>query len=71
MTKLSMTLVFPAEYDPKTKETSHTGIECEGAVVRCEPAEENTETLYDIAVFFTHLDEDAERMIAEYVDAHA
>lgn len=44
-------------------------LECEGVVVRTEPFEcECNGAEYQVAIFFTHLGEDARKRISEYVE---
>jgi hypothetical protein len=68
MTKLMMTLIISG--DGSAPKASGTGVKCEGAVVRCEPAGSGEDDKYEVAVFFTHLDEEAEKTIGGYVHAH-
>ena len=68
MTKLMMTLIISG--DGSAPKTSRTGVQCEGAVVRCEPIGRGEDGRYEVAAFFTHLDEEAEKTIGEYVHAH-
>lgn len=70
MTRLMMTVVFPPQGASKDKSSASVGIQCEGAVVRCEPVKESDDEKYEVAVFFTHLDETAKSAIEEYVRAH-
>jgi hypothetical protein len=67
MTKLVMTLIFPFENSPAQE--SGGAIECEGAVVRCEPVGSGEDDSYEVAVFFTHMEETAKTAITEYVKA--
>lgn len=66
MTQLMMTLIFPTESTPS--HGSDEGVRCEGAVVRCEPADADGDR-YEVAVFFRHLDETAKTAIENYVRA--
>ena len=70
MTRLMMTLVFPDEPTSKGKEMAPDGVQCEGAVVRCDAIGKGSKTLYEIAVFFTQLSDDAKRAIEDYVYTH-
>jgi hypothetical protein len=67
MTKLMMTLIFPS--DTSSAKASGGAIQCEGAVVRCEPVASGEDDSYEVAVFFTHLEEIAKAAIEEYVNA--
>ena len=67
MTRLMMTLIFPSEVSPADEPGS--AVQCEGAVVRCEPTESGEDDSYEVAVFFTHLEETAKVAIEEYVKA--
>lgn len=66
MTQLMMTLVFPAKSIPTGQATSKS-IQCEGAVVRCDPLNKGNGNWYETAVFFTLLDDTAKKAIEEYV----
>ena len=66
MTQLMMTLTFPAESG--SSRGSDESVRCEGAVVRCEPADADDDS-YEVAVFFTHLDGTAKTAIENYVRA--
>ncbi len=70
MTRLVMTIVFPGEKNPGGEPASSGGIQCEGAVVRCEPVKGGDEGKYEIAVFFTSLEQSASGAIEEYVRTH-
>ena len=65
MTQLLMALIFPTE-NASAQESGGT-IRCEGAVVRCEPIDSDVGDSYEVAVFFTHLEETAKAAIEEYV----
>ena len=65
MTQLMMTLIFPTENAPAQE--SGGAIQCEGAVVRCEPIDSDAGNNYEVAVFFTRLEEAAKAAIEEYV----
>ena len=65
MTQLVMTLVVPAT-NPSSGEKS-TDVQCKGAVVRCEPSGPDEDCSFDVAVFFTSLDDAARETIEEYV----
>ena len=68
MTRLMMTLIFPAGHgSPNESERIES---CEGAVVRCEPADSDKDSLYEVAVFFTHLEESTKEAIERYVSLH-
>ena len=66
MTQLMMTLILPiagASDNPDGR------VQCEGAVVRCEPTSEDGDR-YEVAVFFMHLDETIKATIEKYVQAN-
>jgi len=65
MTQLIMTLIFPTEI--ASARESNGAVQCEGAVVRCEPLGSDTSNSYEVAVFFTHLEDGAKAAIEEYV----
>lgn len=67
MTRLMMTLIFPS--DISSAEELGGAVQCEGAVVRCEPAGAGNDGRYEVAVFFTHLGGTAKAAIEEYVKA--
>jgi hypothetical protein len=67
MTRLMMTLIFPS--DTMSAKKSGGAVQCEGAVVRCEPIASGEDNSYEVAVFFTHLEETAMAAIEEYVNA--
>ena len=69
MTRLKMTLEFPADQTLK-KSTPPGSIQCEGAVVRCDPIGNGNKGAYEVAVFFTQLSDYAKKVIGEYVHAH-
>ena len=69
MTRLMMTLVFPAK-ELLTAQSNSVRIQCQGAVVRCDPMGKDEENSYEAAVFFTQLDEKARETIDEYVQKH-
>lgn len=71
MTQLMMTLVFPAASASQSQAANPDTVRCEGAVVRCDHTSAKRENQYEIAVFFTHLDENAKRAIEEYVQTHS
>ncbi len=71
MTQLMMTLVFPTTGGAKSRATDPYAVRCEGAVVRCDRRGSKEENQYEIAVFFTHLDENARKAIEEYVQTHS
>ena len=68
MTRLMMTLIFPS--GDASSEGSSDAVQCEGAVVRCEPVGCGEDDRYEVAVFFTHLDETARKTIEQYVRMH-
>ena len=70
MTRLMMTLVFPSEHASEQQASAPAGVQCEGAVVRCDPVRDGREGRYDVAVFFTHLEDFAREAIEEYVRTH-
>jgi hypothetical protein len=65
MTQLMMTLIFPTEN--ASAQESGGAVQCEGAVVRCEPIDPDASKSYEVAVFFTHLEGTAKAAIEEYV----
>ena len=67
MTRLVMTLVFPARSGPDGNARGKVSTQGEGAVVRCKPVA-NRANLYEIAVFFLHLDDEAREVIEKYVE---
>jgi len=69
MTRLMMTLEFAADHALK-EPTASDSIQCEGAVVRCDPAGDGNKGAYEVAVFFTQLSEHAKKVIGEYVHTH-
>ena len=70
MTRLMMTLVFPSGRSPERQPSAPAAVQCEGAVVRCDPVRDGREGCYDVAVFFTHLEDSAKEAIEEYVQTH-
>ncbi len=65
MEKLMMTLDLPEFGSDDTR----FSVECEGVVVRNERVECDADgTEYQVAIFFTHLSDDARRYIAGYVE---
>jgi hypothetical protein len=62
-----MTLIFPTEN--ASAQGLRGAIQCEGAVVRCEPVDADMNSGYEVAVFFTHLENTAKAAIEEYVKA--
>ncbi len=70
MTRLAMTLFFPAvpDQDGGSSSQGHT-VRGEGAVVRCEPVAGRAGQ-HEVAVFFTCLDGEARKVIEEYVKTH-
>ena len=70
MTRLMMTLVFPSGRASERQASAPAGVQCEGAVVRCDPVRDGREDRYDVAVFFTHLKDSAKEAIEEYVRTH-
>jgi hypothetical protein len=70
MTRLMMTLILPIQSDPAGQPETPTSVPCEGAVVRCEPVHGSDVDQYEVAVFFTHLDDTAREAVEEYVKAH-
>ncbi|UCD59151.1 MAG: PilZ domain-containing protein, partial [Candidatus Hydrogenedentota bacterium] len=66
-----MTLVFPGQSDPADQPEPPTSIRCEGAVVRCDPVQGSPGNQYEVAVFFTHMDDAAREAIEEYVKTHS
>ena len=70
MTRLTMTLVFSPRHSPADRSNKPVSVQCEGAVVRCDPFHKDNGTQYEVAVFFTDLDETAEEAIGEYVSTH-
>jgi hypothetical protein len=69
MTRLIMTLEFPVETASK-ESTAPDSIQCEGAVVRCDPVDDGKKDAFEVAVFFTQLGEQAKKVIREYVHTH-
>ncbi len=70
MTRLMMTLMLPIQSDPAGRPEAPTSVQCEGAVVRCEPVHGGDAQQYEVAVFFTDLDDTARKAVEEYVKAH-
>ncbi|GAB4342078.1 MAG: hypothetical protein Kow0099_19300 [Candidatus Abyssubacteria bacterium] len=70
MTRLMITLVFPHDRPQNRGSALDDAIQCEGAVVRCEQVNDDYGTRYEVAVFFTKLDETARRAIDRYVKTH-
>lgn len=70
MTRLMMTLMLPVHSDPPARPEAPTSVRCEGAVVRCEPVRGGDAGQYEVAVFFTHLDDTAREAVEEYVKEH-
>ena len=68
MTQLMMTLVVPVTHTSSGKQP--TDVQCEGAVVRCEPIGPGENCQYEVAVFFTLLDDAARKTIEEYAQTH-
>ena len=66
MTQLMMTLILPVA---GASDSPDGRVQCEGAVVRCEPTSEDGDR-YEVAVFFVHLDETTRATIEEYVKAN-
>ncbi len=71
MTQLMMRIVFPSKSTANSHATDPDAVRCEGAVVRCDRVRSGTENQYEIAVFFTDLDENAKRAIKTYVHEHS
>ncbi len=71
MTRLVMTLVFPARAASVGHTATPNSIQSEGVVVRCDPAQEDNGNQYEVAVFFTHLDNAAKEAIENYVRTHS
>jgi hypothetical protein len=67
MTRLMMHMVFPNRSSPDGQSFMYGSIQCEGAVVRCAPVSDDNGNQYEIAVFFTHLEEAARKAIQDYV----
>lgn len=70
MTRLMMTLMLPDYSDQTGRPESPTSVQCEGAVVRCEPAHGGNGNQYEVAVFFTHLDDTVKEVVEQYVKTH-
>ena len=66
MTQLVMSLILPVSDAPGNPDGR---VRCEGAVVRCEPTDEDSDR-YEVAVFFMHLDETTKATIEKYVQAN-
>jgi hypothetical protein len=64
MTQLMMTLVIPSTDTSSDRQS--TDAQCEGAVVRCEPIGSGENCQYEVAVFFTFLDDSLKKSIEEY-----
>lgn len=60
MTKLSMALELPKPVGRR--------VECEGVVVRCEPDEVGDDH-FQVAILFTHLDEEDATALEQFVDS--
>jgi hypothetical protein len=71
MTRLIMTLVFPQERPAGHPSGMSGGIQCEGTVVRCEPALDDYGKGYEVAIFFTKLDEAGRKAVEHYVSNHS
>ena len=72
MTRLMMTLIFPADADSAGhSKKDATRIRCEGAVVRCDPVSGSEGREHEIAVFFTHMDDASREAVEEYIKAHS
>jgi hypothetical protein len=70
MTQLVMTLVLPAADASSGGSDNPDGrVQCEGAVVRCDPAGADDDR-YEVAVYFMHLNETAKAAIEKYVRAN-
>ncbi|MBI4831628.1 MAG: PilZ domain-containing protein [Candidatus Lindowbacteria bacterium] len=70
MTRLMMTLVFPDHFAARGAAGTTAKTKCEGAVVRCVPLYEGNGGHYEVAVFFTSIDEVGREMLEKYVKAH-
>jgi hypothetical protein len=66
MTRLEMTLAVPHLSDRDGRSRVPSKIQCEGAVVRCDPIG-GRGNRYEVAVFFTNMDDEAREAIGEYV----
>ena len=71
MTRLMMTLILPIRSESPGHSKGPTRIRCEGAVVRCDSVAGSEGKEHEVAVFFTHLDDDSREAIEEYVKAHS
>jgi hypothetical protein len=71
MTQLVMTLLLPVvdASSESSDSPDDSRIQCEGAVVRCDPTGADGDR-YEVAVFFMHLDETAKAAIERYVRAN-
>ena len=70
MTRLMMTLIFPTEPASPAGRATPLSVQCEGAVVRCDPVTKGGKKQYEVAVFFTQLDNPTKEAIEEYVQTH-
>lgn len=70
MSRLQMILVIPLCADALVRPEIGE-IHCEGVVVRCERIEDKHGNHYEIAVFFTQMDEAARKAVEKYVKNHA
>ncbi|MBI5116347.1 PilZ domain-containing protein [Candidatus Poribacteria bacterium] len=70
MTRLVMTLVFPEICGANRGAGAVARAQCEGAVVRCVPLYEGNGDRYEVAVFFTGMENSTREMLETYVRTH-
>lgn len=69
MTKLDMTLELPTRMDSQGLADKYAAARCEGIVVRVLPETEGADVEhYEVAVFFTQIDEDGMKNLSEHIN---